>query len=244
MGTQKFGKIEAQELHVCLQTTCLMKAAFPKFLNLIVPLPAAILNRLPLQFEGTSAKGLEIRAFLAWLSIIFTAMCGIRCTMYVCFRYMDKNYKPPKGKEDLMIAMNQSLSSFLLQMLGQTLFSAMTLASWALASKQGNYHALWMWMTVSLVGFGDLMLHMLITYVAHVPFPSLQRSRALWGTALLLLVNAANYYGIIGASLSLSLQLLVTVLNVASYLQYASTMIVTMARLLGIQIFRIPVHKE
>jgi len=243
MGTQKFGKIEAQELHVCLQTTCLLKAAFPNFLKLVIPFPSSLLSRLPLNFEGTSAHGLEVRAFLAWLSILFTAMCGIRCTLYVCFRYWDKNYQPPKGKEALMVAMNQSLSTFLLQMLGQILFSSMTLVSWELAIKQGNYHALWMWVTVSLVGFGDLMLHMLITYVAHLPFPPLQRSRALWGTALLLLVNIAHYYAIIGASLTLSLQLFVTVLNVASYLQYSSTMIMTMARLLGIQIFRIPVHQ-
>jgi len=216
---------------------------FPSFLNIIIPLPAAILSRLPLHFEGTSAAGLEIRAFLAWLSILFTAMCGIRCTMHVCFRYMDRNYQPPRGKEALMVAMNQSISTFLLQMVGQTLFSSMTLASWALAKRQGNYYGLWMWATVSLVGFGDLMLHMLITYVAHVPFPPLQRSRALWGTALLLLINVANFCAVIGGSMTVGLQLVVTVLNVVSYLQYASTMMFTMARLLGIQIFRIPYPK-
>jgi phosphatidylglycerophosphate synthase len=242
-GTQKFGKVEAQELHVCLQSTCLLKAVFPNFIKFVIPFPSAVLNLLPLHFEGTSANGIEVRAFLAWLSILFTALCGIRCTMYVCLRYMDKNYKSPPGKEALLIAMGQTFHTFLFQMLGQGLFTSMTLLSWALSYRQGNYYALWMWVTVSLVGFGDLMLHMLITYVAYVPLPSLQKSRALRGTALLLLVNVADYFGIIRGDVTLTLQLVVTVLNVASYLQYSSMMVQTMARLLGIKIFRIPYSK-
>lgn len=243
MGYQHFNQVDAQEFQIFLQVSLWSCYFFGNdVFKYVIPMPASVLGPITTYAPTGIARdftsdGLSVAAFLVFcslFSVIANIISGLFFVVKFYLKEKPQNVETGRGIDNLFkqVGLVGTVGVF-------------TYIAWYYAVQDKvDPRAVMGVILVSGLAHGDLMFHLLVTRVCHLPVPDLVRSRGVWAVVFLAAVNYLHFSGLLpGSSIGFLRQVALWSI-VASNLQYVYSMGNAIADVLEINIFSLKKHKQ